>query len=110
MTARKKETVKVADKRLQNYELVYIVSPELADEALESTVSGISQFITNKEGVISNVDRWGKRKLAYPVGRFLEGNYVLTKFSMNSAHCRDFEVSLKISEKILRHLLVKLDN
>ena len=106
--ARKKEAVKTAeDKQLQDYELVYIVSPEVADEALEAVVNNISQFITSKNGVVSEVERWGKRKLAYPVERFLEGNYVLSKFKISPAWCKELEANLGISEEVLRHLLVK---
>ena len=108
MAARKKEAIKTADKRLQDYELVYIVRPEVTDESLESRIEGISQFITGRDGVVSDVERWGKKKLSYPVGHSLEGNYVLTRFKMNPARCRELEANLEISEEILRHLLIKL--
>jgi small subunit ribosomal protein S6 len=108
MTARKKEVSKVEDKRLQDYELVFIVSPEVADESLDSKIDGISQFITGRDGVVSDVERWGKKRLAYPLGRFLEGNYVLARFKINPARCKELEANLKISEEILRHLLIKL--
>ena len=111
MPVRKKEVTKVEeDKRLRDYELVFIVSPEVADESLESQIDGISQFITGKNGVISDVERWGQKKLAYPVAHFLEGNYVLTRFKLSPARCRELEASLEISEEILRHLLIKLGN
>ena len=110
MAAKKKEVVKVEDTRLSDYELVFIVSPEVADEALENKIDGVSQFITGKDGVISDVERWGKKKLAYPVGHFLEGNYVLTRFKINPARCKELEANLKISEEILRHLLIKLNS
>ena len=110
MAVRKKEVVKVEDKRLNDYELVFIVSPEIVDEALESKIDGVSQFITGRDGVISDVERWGKKKLAYPLGRFLEGNYVLTRFKISPARCKELEANLKISEEILRHLLIKLSS
>jgi small subunit ribosomal protein S6 len=110
MAARKKEAEKVEDKRLNDYELVFIVSPEVTDEALDNRIDGISQFITGRDGVISDVERWGKRKLAYPLGNFLEGNYVLTRFKINPARCKELEANLKISEEILRHLLIKLSS
>lgn len=108
MAARVKEVLVAEDKRLQDYELVFIVSPEVIDEALESRIDAISQFITGRGGVISDVERWGKRKLAYPVEHFLEGTYVLTRFKMSPARCRELEANLRISEEILRHLLIKL--
>jgi small subunit ribosomal protein S6 len=108
MAARKKEAVKVEDNRLHDYELVFIVSPEVTDESLEHAINSISQFVSGKDGVISDVEQWGKRKLAYPLEHFLEANYVLTRFKMNPVWCRELEANLNISEEILRHLLIKL--
>jgi small subunit ribosomal protein S6 len=106
--ARKKREQKPQDNRLQQYELVYIVSPEVADDALEARINNISQFITGKEGVIDGVDKWGKRKLAYPIKHFIEGNYVLTKFKMGPARCKELDANLRMSEEIVRHLLIKV--
>ena len=105
--ARKKQVQKAEDKRLQDYELVDIINPDVAEDALETKVNGISQFITSRDGVISSVDKWGKKKLAYPLKHYLEGIYVLTKFKISPARCKELEANLKISEEILRHLLVK---
>jgi len=105
---RKKQEQKIEDTRLHDYEMVFIVSPEIADEDLEGRVNGVSQFITSREGVVSEVEVWGRRKLAYPLKHFLEGNYVLAKFSLSPARCKELEANLKISEEILRHLLIKV--
>ena len=106
--ARKKTEPKVEDKTLREYELIYIVSPEMTDEVLETRVNSISQFITGKEGVIDGVDKWGKKRLAYPINHFLEGNYVLTRFKMSPARCKELDANLRISEEIIRHLLIKV--
>ena len=108
MAVKKKEALKTEDKRLYDYELVYIISPEVNEESLDNTINGINQFVTGKDGIISDVERWGKRRLAYPVEHFLEGNYVLTRFKINPTCCKELEANLKISEEVLRHLLIKL--
>ena len=108
MPRKKQETKKTEDTRLEDYELVYIISPEVAEEALDSKVDTVGQFISGKNGVISDVEKWGKKKLAYPLKHFLEGNYVLTKFQMSPTRCKELEANLKISEDILRHLLIKV--
>jgi small subunit ribosomal protein S6 len=106
--AKKKQVKKITeDKRLHDYELVYIVNPDVAEDALEAQVNSISQFITNRDGVIESVDKWGKKKLAYPLKHYLEGNYILTKFRISPARLKEIEANLKISEEVLRHLLVK---
>lgn len=104
----KNEALKVEDKQLRDYELVFIISPEVEEETLEATVGSVNQFITGKGGVISGEERWGKRKLAYPLKRFLEGNYVLTRFKMKPVWSRELEANLQISEEILRHLLIRI--
>ena len=105
--ARKKQVQKVEDRRLQDYELVYILIPDVADDALEARVNGISQFITSRDGVIASVDKWGKKKLAYPLKHYLEGNYILTRFKISPARLKEIEANLRISEEVLRHLLIK---
>ena len=104
---RKKKEPTVGDKKLQDYELVFVLNPDMAEDALESRISGISQFITAREGVISDLQKWGKKKLAYPVKHFLEGNYVLAKFQMKPARAKELEANLRISEEVIRSLLIK---
>lgn len=108
MAVKKKEIVKAEDTRLNEYELVMVVSPDMVDESLDNAINGISQFITERGGTVSSVDNWGKRKLAYPLQQHLEGNYVLARFTISPARCKEIEANLKISEQVLRHLLVKL--
>ena len=94
---------------LNDYELVFVISPEVVEEKFEATIDNINRFITEKGGVISDIERWGKRKLAYPIRHFAEGSYVLTKFKLKPAFTKELEANLKISEEVLRHLLIKLN-
>jgi len=97
------------DKQLRDYELVVIISPEVVDEAIDSVVASVSRFITENGGTVSAVEQWGKRKLAYPIKHFMEGSYVLTRFKLRPKLSKQLEASLKISEEVLRHLLVKVE-
>jgi len=94
---------------LRDYELVMIVSPEVADEDVPAAIDRVSQFITGRGGAIVEIDQWGRRKLAYPIKRFSEGTYILTHFKLEPQLTAELEASLQISEEILRHLLVRLD-
>ena len=105
-----KEILKVEDKQLRDYELVLIISPEVVEEKFDAIIDNISQFITEKGGIVSNVERWGKRRLAYPIEHSMEGSYVLTRFRLNPALSKELEAKLQISEEVLRHLLVKLSS
>ena len=104
----KKEEVAAEEKQLRDYELVLVVSPEVGEDALEATLNNVNQFITGKGGVIAEEKRWGKRKLAYPIRRHLEGNYVLTQCKMRPTWAKELDANLNISEEILRHLLLKV--
>ena len=96
--------------RLRDYELVLVINPELADEEFEAAIDNVSRFITGKGGVISDTERWGKRKLAYPIKHFMEGSYVLARFRLPPVFGKELEANLRISEAVLRHLLVKLES
>ena len=64
---------------MRDYELVYIVNPQLIEENLTGVLEKVSQFISNRGGQVDRVDTWGRRRLAYQIGAFREGTYVLTQ-------------------------------
>ena len=99
---------KVEDEHLRDYELVLIISPEVQGEEFDTVISNISQFITGKGGIISDVEQWGKRRLAYSIKHFEEGSYVLSRFKLKPTLSKELEANLRISEEVLRHLLIKL--
>lgn len=104
------EETKPAEQQLQNdYELVIIIHPEVADDAVEPITNTLTQVITGKGGTITELNRWGRKRLAYPIKHLMEGNYVLIKFKLDPSANRELETTLKISEKIIRYLLIKVD-
>jgi len=80
------------------------------DEALDALIDNISQFVTGKGGTVSDIERWGKRKLAYPISRFMEGSYVLVRFKLKPTLGRELKANLQISEEVLRYLLIRLND
>ena len=102
------EAAKVEGNQLRDYELVLIISPEVTDEDVPAALEKLSQFITDRGGTITEVNQWGRRKLAYPIKQFLEGNYVLTQFKIEPKMTAELEASLRLAEDFLRHLLVRL--
>ena len=93
---------------MRDYELIVIISPDVGEEDIPGTIDKVSDFITSRGGAITEVDHWGRRKLAYPIDRFREGHYVLSRFKVKPEMAAELEANLKISENILRHLLVRL--
>jgi small subunit ribosomal protein S6 len=104
-----KDETKTTEQLVNDYELVFIVHPEVADDALDPLINNVTQYITGKNGTVIEVARWGRKKLAYPIKHVLEGNYVLVKFKLDPAANKELETNLKISEKIIRYLLIKMD-
>jgi len=104
------KVVTAEGEQLRDYELILVISPEVAEEEFEAAIDNVGRFITGKGGVISDTERWGKRKLAYPIRHFVEGSYVLTRFKLKPEFGRELEANLRISEEVLRHLLVKLSS
>ena len=105
-----RQVKKTEGQQLRDYEMVLVISPELADEGLDTAINNISQIITDVGGVVSDIKQWGKRKLAYPIKRFSEGNYVLAQLQLQPALSKQVESKLQISEEVLRHLLVRLNS
>ena len=95
--------------KVNDYELIVIFKGDLSEEKLTAAIENVKKYVTGKAGVISDTKSWGKRRLAYPIKHFNEGNYILFKFTMKPNLNRKLETSLRISEDVLRHLLVKID-
>jgi small subunit ribosomal protein S6 len=93
---------------LRDYELVVILSPELAEEDIPAAIDRLSQLIVDRGGEVKDVDRWGRRKLAYPIKKHLEGNYLVTQVRLDPNRASDVEAGLRISEEVLRHLLLRV--
>jgi small subunit ribosomal protein S6 len=92
---------------LPKYELVYIVNPGVMEEELPNVLDKVDDIVKKSGGNIAETNQWGRRKLAYPIKRFNEGNYILTKFESEPTSVRNIESGLKLSDEILRYLIVK---
>jgi small subunit ribosomal protein S6 len=94
---------------MREYELVFIVHPDLDDTALKDVVEKVSGWITEAGGNVSKVDLWGKRKLAYSIRKQKEGQYVLLKTQMEPTFGTTLERNLRFLEPVMRFLLVNID-
>ena len=92
---------------LRDYELVVILSPEIGDDVISESLERLNQGITGRGGEVVEVNHWGRRRLAYPIRRHFEGNYVVSQIKLDPTEVPAFEGSLRISEEVIRHLIVK---
>ena len=94
---------------MHSYELYFIVYPEADEEGLTAIIDKITQTITVHGGQVTEVNSKGKRKLAYPIRKFKEGYDVVMQTQLEFEGIQELERSLKLSEPIIRYLLVRAD-
>lgn len=94
---------------MHDYELVTVLNPDIAEEDVPAAIERLTAAITTRGGEVAEVQPWGRRRLAYPIKRHNEGNYVLTNLRMDPARAHELESGFMISDDILRHLLIRKD-
>jgi len=94
---------------MRAYELTFIVNPELDDSAFNEIVERVKSWITDSGGEITQIDLWGKRKLAYEINKQTEGNYVLLKTNIAPTFCSELERNLGLAEPVMRYLLISTE-
>ncbi len=94
---------------MPEYELMYIVRPELDEDAVNQAVERVNQLIVQRGGSVQKVTPWGKRRLAYEVQKLHEGYYVVAEFQLDGTKLHEVERALKISDSVFRHLLTVRD-
>jgi len=92
---------------MTQYETTFLLSPNLEEEETEKIIAQMVEVVSTKKGKMINEDRWGKRKLAYPIKKFEEAFYVFFLYEGNSDIPFELERRFKQSEAILRYLTVK---
>ena len=91
-----------------NYELLLIINPTIDDTEKEATVETVKGIIET-DGQVSEVDIWGMKKLAYPIKKHLEGYYAIVNFAASPELPKELDRRLKISDNIIRHLIINKD-
>ena len=92
---------------MRDYEVLYIVRADLDDDKVQEAVKRVNTLIERSGGGIERTNLWGKRKLAYEVKHQKEGAYVLQDFQLEPDRVPELEAALKITEEVLRHLIVR---
>jgi small subunit ribosomal protein S6 len=88
---------------------MFIVRPDVADEEVDKLIAGFEQTVTNGGGAIRSTEKLGKRKLAYMVRRFNDGNYVLLTIDADGVVIAELERRLRVSEPIIKFITVRMD-
>jgi len=94
---------------LRTYEIAFIAAPNTADDDLSKLNSQIEQIIADRGGKITKVDNWGRRKLAYRIGKFDEGVYTFVYVEGSGQEIAEVERRLRVTDFVIRHLTVRTD-
>jgi small subunit ribosomal protein S6 len=95
---------------MRRYELMLLLRPDLEDDKLQAAVEKVTRAIVNAGGSLSKVSPWGKRRLAYEIGKHREASYFLIHFDIEPSEIREIERGMLISEEIMRHLVTVLED
>jgi small subunit ribosomal protein S6 len=92
---------------LREYETVFLLHPSLEEKDVEAEIQAVCDLITSTGGKIEDVERWGRRRLAYEIQKVHDGFYTLVRFSSESQTLNDLNRRYRLNEKLLRHLTVR---
>jgi small subunit ribosomal protein S6 len=93
----------------RKYELVYVVSPEATDERVADLHTQVESIVQRFNGQIEKTENWGRRRLAYEIGRHKEGTYVLEVIGGTGDLMKEIDRRLKVTDLVIRHLVVRVD-
>jgi len=89
------------------YELVFILNANLSEDDFTRVLGKVNDQITKLGGTVTETNQWGKRRLAFPIKKQAEGNYVLEKVQIKQTALKELDANLKLSEDVLRYLFVR---
>ena len=95
---------------MREYESIFVLNPDVSDAQVDVEVDKIREFVTSKKGEITEVQKWGRRKLAYEIGKNREGNYTLIRFQSDSMVPQELERRYRLNENMIRFLTVLYEN
>lgn len=90
---------------MRTYELICIVQPDLDESAFNGVLDRVKGWVAESGGSVDKVDLWGRRRLAFPIRKQREGQYVLFNVSLNPAATAELERNIRFQETVLRHML-----
>ncbi len=93
----------------RTYEIMFIVRPDILDEDLDKLIAGLEANITQGGGSIKSLEKLGRRKLAYTVKKFNDGNYVLLTINADGSLVGEIERRLRVSEPVIKFISVRMD-
>jgi len=91
------------------YEVMFIVRPDVEDADVDKLIAGFEHTVTNGGGTVRSTEKWGRRRLAYTVRKFNDGNYILMTIDADGALVHELERRLRVSEPVIKFITVRMD-
>ena len=91
------------------YEVLFIVAPNVEEGDIETLVTQFSDIATNQGAQVAKVDRIGRRRLAYPIGKFNEGHYVVLTIEGTGSEIAEIERRMRVSDAVIRYITIRID-
>ena len=93
----------------RQYELVYILPPDTAEQQVTELQSQVDAVVSRMHGQIANTENWGRKRLAYDIGHHREGNYVVETITGSGELMKEIDRRLRVIDSVIRHLVVRVD-
>ncbi|MBX3051198.1 MAG: 30S ribosomal protein S6 [Caldilineaceae bacterium] len=97
----------MSEQAMNSYELIYIIQPKLDEDGINGVNERVTQAITGQNGQVVSTERWGQRKLAYPIKNHFLGNYILHNVEMPPSAVTEVERVMRLHEDVIRFLVVR---
>ncbi|GAB4544404.1 MAG: 30S ribosomal protein S6 [Anaerolineae bacterium] len=94
---------------MRQYELTYIIASDVDEQEYNETLAQVQKWIEEVGGSVVGTDQWGRRKLAYQIREFTEGYYITLRTDMEPHTTAELERNLQLSERVIRHILLRAD-
>ena len=94
---------------MYDYELALIIRPEVEEEGQQALIERLSEMLTSAGGQVTDVESWGRRRLAYPIRKIQEGFYYFIQGQFSASVLPELERTIKLNEDILRHMVIRTD-
>ena len=95
--------------KMHQYEIALIIRPEVEEEAQQAIIEQLSGLLTAEGGQVTQVEKWGRRQLAYPIKRVSDGYYYFIQGQFSSSVLPEVNRSIKLSDNIVRHMVIRTD-
>ena len=99
----------MSEQAMNSYEMIYIIQPKLDDDGINGVNERVTQAIAGQNGQVVSTERWGQRKLAYPINNHFLGYYMLHNVEMPPSGVTEVERVMRLNENVIRFLVVRKD-